>query len=209
MHSTTLHQSPISTPSTARPRTPSPFRCPIALSSYHPNPTHDSSAPRRQLDGGGPPAADGRGGGQTRPERRGCPRASLRLRGPGGCSPRRRQPSGASSRSQGVGRPRRGRSCQQASHGVGRRCPAGGVHPSGFGRPGSGCPAVRCPVTWGRRPEGPAVGPLLSSCPVSSCPMSIRAVSSHLVSALVGPDASVSSHSGSGGGDQVAVTGRP
>jgi hypothetical protein len=53
MHSTTLHQSPISTPSTARPRTPSPFRCPIALSSYHPNPTHDSSAPRRRWDAGG------------------------------------------------------------------------------------------------------------------------------------------------------------
>jgi hypothetical protein len=30
-------------------------------------------------------------------------------------------------------RRRRGRHCQQPSHGVGRRCPAGGVHPSGFG----------------------------------------------------------------------------
>jgi hypothetical protein len=29
--------------------------------------SEDSSAPRRQLDGGGPPAADGRGGGQTHP----------------------------------------------------------------------------------------------------------------------------------------------
>jgi hypothetical protein len=28
---------------------PLPFRCPIALSSYHPNPTHESSAPRRGL----------------------------------------------------------------------------------------------------------------------------------------------------------------
>jgi hypothetical protein len=74
-------------------------------------------------------------------------------------------------------------------------------------RPGSGCPAVRCPVTWGRRPEGPAVGRLLSTRPVSSCPVSIRAVSSRLVSALVGPDASVSSHSGGGGGDQVEVAG--
>jgi hypothetical protein len=27
---------------------PLPFRCPIALPSYHPNPTHDSSAPRRR-----------------------------------------------------------------------------------------------------------------------------------------------------------------
>jgi hypothetical protein len=49
MHSTTLHQYPISTPSTARPRTPSPFRCPIALSSYPPTPTHESNAPRRAL----------------------------------------------------------------------------------------------------------------------------------------------------------------
>jgi hypothetical protein len=30
---------------------PSPFRSPIALPSYHPNPTHDSSAPRRRPDG--------------------------------------------------------------------------------------------------------------------------------------------------------------
>jgi hypothetical protein len=86
-----------------------------------------------------------------------------------------------------------------------RRCP-----PIRSQRPGSGCPAARCPVTWGRRPRGPAVGRLLSSCPVSSCPVSscpvsIRAVSSRLVSALVGPDASVSSHSGGGGGDQVKV----
>jgi hypothetical protein len=60
-----------------------------------------------------------------------------------------------------------------------RRCP-----PIRSWRPGSGGPAVRCPVTWGRRPEGPAVGRLLSSCPVSSCPVSSRAVSSRAVSAL-------------------------
>jgi hypothetical protein len=60
-----------------------------------------------------------------------------------------------------------------------RRCP-----PIRFRRPGSGCPAVRCPVTWGRRPAGPAVGRLLSTRPVSS----------RLVSAPVRPDASVSSH---------------
>ena len=81
-----------------------------------------------------------------------------------------------------------------------RRCP-----PIRSRRPGSGCPAVRCPVTWGWSSRGPAVGRLLSSCPLSSCPVSIRAVSSRLVSALVGPDASVSSHSGGGGGDQVKV----
>jgi hypothetical protein len=74
---------------------------------------------------------------------------------------------------EGVGRGRRGRPGQQASHGVGRRCPACGVHPSGYWLPGSGCPAVRCPVTWDGRPEGPAVGRLLSTRPASSpvrCP---------------------------------------
>jgi hypothetical protein len=53
MHSTTLPQPPISTPAPTRPRTPLPFRCPIALPSYHPNPTHESSAPRRCLAAGG------------------------------------------------------------------------------------------------------------------------------------------------------------
>jgi hypothetical protein len=121
------------------------------------------------------------------------PPASLLLSGPG-CSPRRRLPRGASSRSRGVGRCRRGRPGQQPRHGAvagvsSRWCP-----PIRSWRPGSGCPAVRCPVTWGGRPEGPAVGRLLSSCPVSSRLLSIRAVSSRLVSALVGPEASVSSH---------------
>jgi hypothetical protein len=32
---------------------PSPFLRPIALHSYHPNPTHDSNAPRRRLAAGG------------------------------------------------------------------------------------------------------------------------------------------------------------
>src|SRR5215211_7420990 len=73
-----------------------------------------------------------------------------------------------------------------------RRCP-----PIRSWRPGSGCPAVRCPVTWDGRPEGPAVGRLLSTRLASSRPLSSRPVS-----ALVGPDASVSSHSGGGGGDQ-------
>jgi hypothetical protein len=48
--------------------------------------------------------------------------------------------------------------------------------------PGSGCPAVRCPVTWGRRPEGPALGRLLSTRAVSSRLLSTRAVSSCMVS---------------------------
>jgi hypothetical protein len=91
-------------------------------------------------------------------------------------------------------RRRRGPHCQQARHGVGRRCPAGGVHPSGFGLPGSGCPAARCPVTWGRRPEGPALGRLLSTRPASSRPLSTRPASSRPLSTPVGPDASVSFH---------------
>jgi hypothetical protein len=52
------------------------------------------------------------------------------------------------------------------------RCP-----PIRFRRPGSGCPAVRYPVTWDRRPEGPALGRPLSSvqrpavrCPPVRCP---------------------------------------
>jgi hypothetical protein len=110
------------------------------------------------------------------------PSECLRLSGPGGCSPRRRLPGGASSRYREVGRRRRGRHCQQASHGVGRRCPACGVHPSGYWRPGSGCPAVRCPVTWGRRPESPAVGRLLSTRPASSRLLSTRPASSRLLS---------------------------
>jgi hypothetical protein len=155
----------------------SPFRCPIALSSYHPNPTHDSSAPRRQLDGGLAPATDGRGGGRARPGSP-CCRAVLV-----GWSPRRRLPGGASSRHPAVGRCRRGRQGQDASHGVGRRsastrwCPlsgsvvrvrrssrpvsgrlvsgASGVRPSGVRcvrRPAVRRPAGRSPAV--RRPAG-------------------------------------------------------
>jgi hypothetical protein len=56
--------------------TPHPlaFLRPIALHSYHPNPTHESSAPRRQPDGGVPPAANDRGGDQAPPWQRACPR---------------------------------------------------------------------------------------------------------------------------------------
>jgi hypothetical protein len=65
---------------------PSPFRSPIALPSYHPNPTHDSSAPRRQLDGGLSPAADGRGGSQA-VRSSVVPSKSLLLSGPVGAHP--------------------------------------------------------------------------------------------------------------------------
>ena len=100
------------------------------------------------------------------------PSESLRLSGPGGCSPRRRLPAGASSWYRELRRRRRGRPGQQARHGVGHRCPACGVHPSGYLRLGSGCPTVRCPVARGRRPEGPALGRLLSTHPVSGVQLS-------------------------------------
>jgi hypothetical protein len=51
-----------------------------------------------------------------------------------------------------------------------------GVSTIRFRRPGSGCPAVRCPVTWGR-PVGPAVGCLLSTRLLSTRPASSRPVS--------------------------------
>jgi hypothetical protein len=133
----------------------------------------------------------------------------LRLSGPGGCSPRRRLPEerpAALERSGVVAVvDTASRQATASIAGVSSmRCP-----PIRSWRPGSGCPAVRCPVTWGRRPEGPAVGRLLSTRPVSSCPVSTRAVSSRLVSAPVHPDASVSSHSGGGGGTRSSWPGDP
>jgi hypothetical protein len=96
------------------------------------------------------------------------------------CSPRRRLPAAASSRSRAVGRRRRGRPGQQASHGVGHRCPACGVHPSGPGvqdpavqpsgvrsprvvvrrvrRSAVCCPAVRCLAV---RPDARSSPPML------------------------------------------------
>jgi hypothetical protein len=158
------------------------FRSPIALSSYHPNPTHESSAPRRQLDGGVPlqltvaavarPVRSSVGAlGVLAAERSwlllaqtASARRSVQPVSPGpapspwltlpAATPQRRSPVSS------------------------RRCP-----PIWFRRPGSGCPAVRCPVTWGRRPAGPALGRLLSTRPVSSRPLSTRPVSSRLVSA--------------------------
>jgi hypothetical protein len=134
--------------------------------------SEDSSAPRRQLDDGVPLQLTVAAGPDPSVAAW-VPSESLLLSGPGGCWPRRGLPGGASSRYRAVGRGRRGRPCQQASHGrrasvSSRRCP-----PIRFRRPGSGCPAVRCPVTWGRRPERPAVGRLLSTRPASSRLLSI------------------------------------
>jgi hypothetical protein len=110
------------------------------------------------------------------------------LSGPGCCSPRRRLPRGASSRSRAVGRRRRGRHGQQARHGVGRRCPAGGVHPSGFGvrDPAVQPSGVRSPGVVVQRVRRPAV-----RCP----PIQRPAVWCPAVQCLaVRPDASVSFH---------------
>jgi hypothetical protein len=104
--------------------------------------SEDSSAPRRQLDGGVAPAADGHGGGRARPGSP-CCRAVLV-----GWSPRRRLPGGASSRHPAVGRCRRSRQGQDAGHGV----VAGRVHhvvsTQWFRRPG---PTVQ---PSGVRPSG-------------------------------------------------------
>ena len=118
--------------------------------------------------------------------------ASLLLSGPGGCSPGRRLPGGASSRDRALRRRRHGRPGQQARHGVGRRCPAGGVHPSGLGvrdpavqpsgvrspgvvvqrvrRSDGCCPPVRCPAV-----RCPAVRCPSVRCPAVWClPSSVR-----------------------------------
>jgi hypothetical protein len=70
--------------------------------------------------------------------------------------------SARKSRSRAVGRRRRGRPGQQASHGVGRRCPAGGVHPSGLG--------VRDPAVQPSGVRSPGVVVRVSGGPVVCCP---------------------------------------
>jgi hypothetical protein len=60
--------------------------------TLHPSFSEDSSAPRRQLDGGVAPAADGHGGGRAHPGSPCCCAVLV------GWSPRRRLPGGASSR---------------------------------------------------------------------------------------------------------------
>jgi hypothetical protein len=102
-----------------------------------------------------------------------------------------------------------------ACHGVGRRCPACGVHPSGLGGPGSGCPAVRCPVTWGRRLEGSGARPSavhssgVQPSAVHPCGVQLYGVQPSGV-CPVRPDASVSSHAQAVAlGTQVELVGRP
>jgi hypothetical protein len=175
-----------------------------------PESSEDSSAPRRQLDGGVAPAADGRGRGQAVLSGPCCCAV------PGCCSPRRRLPGGASNRQPAVGRPRRGRQCQDASHGVGRRsassmrCPPIRVRLSSP----SGVQPVRCPArpvsghlgssSGVRRP-----GRLVSTHPasdrvVSTCPASSPLVSAPSVRTRPSPPTS-----GGGVGDQMGAAGQP
>jgi len=149
--------------------------------------SEESGAPRRQLDGGVPPAANGRGGGQTRPWRRGCPRcpccgAVLVIARPDGVCPQKRPAGIEGSGVVAVVDPA-SRHATASVAGVQQA-----VSTIRFRRPGSGCPAVRCPVTWDGRPEGPALGCLLSTvrCPAVRCPA--------VWCPAVRPDASVSSH---------------
>jgi hypothetical protein len=138
----------------------SPFRSPIALLSYHPNPTHDSNAPRRGWTAECHPAA-------VRSRRWRAFLAvsfllSCRLLIDQAASGRRSFPDGAPA----VGRRCSGRECQGACHAVRGRSmstirfrvegPAvqpSGVRPSGV-RP-AWCPPVR-PVTsvWSALPGG-------------------------------------------------------
>jgi hypothetical protein len=142
--------NPLARPHTNLTSHSSPPVVPLPSTRTIQNPTHDSNAPRRQLDGGVAPAADGRGGDRARPGSACCCAVLV------GWSPRRRLSGGASSRHP-VGRCRRGRHGQDACHDVGRwaastmRCPpvrcrrpGPAVQPSGG--PAVRCPAVRCPA---------------------------------------------------------------
>jgi hypothetical protein len=134
----------------------------------------------------------------------------------GCCSPRRHLPGGASSRHPASASP------WSTLPGClpWRRSPVGvqhavSNHPSGVVRgPAvrpSGVQPVRCSVTWGRRPGSgcparllstrPASSPLVSTvrCPTVRCPT--------VCCPPVGPDASVSSHTGRGRWDQAGAAG--
>jgi hypothetical protein len=154
----------------------------VTVSRYsRPQPfSEDSSAPRRQLDGGGPPAANGRGGGQTHPQQRGCPRrpcgcAVLVVARPDGVCPEQRpaalERSGVVAVVDTASRQARASvaAVQQAvsTHPVsGVRDPA--VQSSGVRSPGVVvqrvrrsavcCPPVRCPAVCCPAVRSPAVG---------------------------------------------------
>jgi hypothetical protein len=121
------------------------------------------------------------------------PSESLPQSGPGGCWPRRRLPGGGPAALEGSGvvavvDP----ASRHATASVAGVQQAVSTHPGSA----SGIRLSSRSVSGhlGRRPEGPAVGRLLSTRPVSSRLLSTRAVPGRLVSAPVHSDASISSH---------------
>jgi hypothetical protein len=201
----TPHKAPDQTTQASFHSSPYTGWQPLRRSTLDPKSSEDSSAPRRQLDGGVPPAADGRGGGQTHPWQRACPRrpccgAVLVVARPDGVGPQERPAGIQRSGVVAVVDP----ASSQAT-GVGRRCPAGGAHPSGVGVRG---PAVWCLVTLGSssrasggRPS--AVHPSsVQPSTVQPCGVQPSGVGP------VGPDASVSSTSGGGVGIRSRRPGR-
>jgi hypothetical protein len=139
------------------------------------------------------PAADGPGG--ARPVRRsGCPRRPcwctvLVVARPDDICPE--EPPAGLERSGVVAV---GDTASRQATGVGRRCPACGVHPSGLGvrDPAVQPSGVRLPGVLVQSVRRSAVYCPPVQRPAVCCPS--RAVSSRLVSAPVHPDASVSSH---------------
>ena len=92
------------------------------------------------------------------------PSESLLPSGPGCCSPRRRLPGGAPCRHPAGGGRRRGRQCQDAGHGVGRRSAS----------------TVRCPPTRCRRPgPGSPARPVFSPSGVRSPGVVVRGPAGH------------------------------
>jgi hypothetical protein len=124
------------------------FRSPIALSSYHPNPTHESSAPGRGLMPGGAGQLSSGGGGQGRG-------AGAVTAEPSWVAEHPRRPDPGK-----VGPPsgcRRSRGCPDA--GQAGRCPVrlvqsrrGDVRPTG--RADVKRPCVRCPGVRGSQVSG-------------------------------------------------------
>ena len=176
---------------------------PASISRYrHPKPfSEDSSAPRRQLEAAYHLQLTVAAVARAVHSSAGALRVSSEsvLSRPGCCSPRRRLPGGASSRYRAVGRRRRGHPASRHAHGVGRRCPPCGVHPSDFG--------VRVPAVQPSGVRSPGV--VVQRVRRSVVCLSTRPVSSRVVSVHIRPDASVSSMLRRWRWDQVAVAGRP
>jgi hypothetical protein len=145
------------------------------------------------------------------------PSESLLPSGPGCCSPRRRLPGGASCRHPAGGRRRRGRQCQDASHGVGRRsastmrCP-----PTRFVVRDPAVQPVRCSARPVSGHLGSSSGVRRSTRPASSSLSGVHPSGVHPsgVQPVWCPPPSVRTRpspptSGSGVGDQAGAAGHP